>query len=101
MRVLRFLILVALLLALGRFGVIIAQLSSPDAQALDRAKEANELRIQRQKQLIAESDKLAELSVDLKKRIDNSAPDRLSVDSLKEAAEIEKLAHKLHQQMKD
>jgi len=101
MRVLRFLVLGALLLTVGRFGVISAQWSSPTAEALDRAKEANELRIQRQKQLVAESDKLLELSADLKKQIDNSAPDRLSVDSLKEAAEIEKLAHKLHQQMKD
>jgi hypothetical protein len=101
MRVLRFLVLCALLLLFGRFGVISAQWSSPTAQALDRAKEANELRIQRQKQLVAESDKLLELSADLKKRIDNAAPDRLSVDSLKEAAEIEKLAHKLHQQMED
>ena len=101
MRVLRFLVLCALLLPFGRFGVISAQWSSPTAQALDRAKEANELRIQRQKQLVAESDKLLELAADLKKKIDNAAPDRLSVDSLKEAAEIEKLAHKLHQQMED
>ncbi len=101
MRVLRFLVLAALLLTVGRFGVVSAQWSSPTAQALDRAKEANELRIQRQKQLVAESDKLLELSADLKNRIDNSAPDRLSVDSLKETVEIEKLAHKLHQQMKD
>lgn len=101
MRVLRFLLLAALLLTVGRSGVLTAQWSSPTAQALDRAKEANELRIQRQKQLVAESDKLLELSADLKKRIDNSATDQLSVDSLKEAAEIEKLAHKLHQLMKD
>jgi hypothetical protein len=101
MSLLRFLVLGALLLTVGRFGVISAQWSSPAAQALDQAKAANELRIQRQKQLVAESDKLLELSADLKKQIDNSAPDRLSVDSLKEAAEIEKLAHKLHQQMKD
>jgi hypothetical protein len=101
MRVLRFLVLGALLLTDGRLGVINAQWSSPTAQALDRAKEANELRIQRQKQLVAESGKLLELSADLKKRIDNSPPEQLSVDSLKEAAEIEKLAHKLHQQMKD
>jgi hypothetical protein len=101
MRVLRFLVLSALLLTAGRFGVLSAQLSSPYAQALDQAKEAHELRVQRQKQLIAESDKLLELSVDLKKQIDNSDPDQLSVDSLREAAEIEKLAHKLHQQMKD
>jgi hypothetical protein len=89
------------LLTFGSFGVISAQWSSPTAQAIDRAKEANELRVQRQKQLVAEGDKLLQLTADLKKRIDNSVPDRISVDSLKEAAEIEKLAHKLHQQMKD
>jgi hypothetical protein len=101
MRILRLLVLGTLSLAVGRFGVINAQLSSPTAQVLDQAKEANELRIQRQKQLVAESDKLLEVSTDLKKRIDNSATDQLSVDSLKEAAEIEKLAHKLHQHMQD
>ncbi len=101
MRVLRLVVLGALLLAIGKFGVISAQVSSPYAQALDQAKEARALHVQRQKQLIAESDKLLELSADLKKQIYNSSPDRLSVDSLKEAAEIEKLAHKLHQQMKD
>jgi hypothetical protein len=101
MRVLRFFVLGALLLSVGRFGSISAQWSSPTAVAIDQAKAANELRIQRQKQLISESDKLAELSADLKKQIDNSAPDQLSAHSLKEAAEIEKLAHKLHQQLKD
>jgi hypothetical protein len=94
-------VLGVLLLTVGRFGVISGQLSSPYAQALDQAKEARELQVQRQKQLNAESDKLLELSADLKKQIDNSSPDRLSVESLKEAAEIEKLAHKLHQLMKD
>jgi hypothetical protein len=84
MRVLRFLVLGALLLTVGRFGVISAQWSSPTAQALDRAKAANELRVLRQKQLIAESDKLLELSADLKRRIDTGAPDRLSVDPRKE-----------------
>jgi hypothetical protein len=101
MRVLRFLVLGALLLSVNSFGFMNAQLSSPYAQSLDRAKEANELRVQRQKHLIAESDRLLELSIDLKKRINNSAPDQLSVDLLKEAAEIERLAHKLHEQMKN
>ena len=101
MRVLRFLVLGALLLSVNSFGFMNAQLSSPYAQSLEQAKEANELRAQRQKHLIAESDRLLELSTDLKKRIDNSAPDRLSVDLLREAAEIEKLAHKLHEQMKN
>jgi hypothetical protein len=101
MRVLRLLVIGALLFAVGRFEVISAQMSSPYAEALDRAKEANELRVLRQKELSAESKRLLELSADLKRRIDTAASDQLSVDSLKEASEIEKLAHKLHQQMKD
>jgi hypothetical protein len=101
MRVLRSSVLGALLLTAARFEVLSAQVSSPYAQALDRAKAANELRVLRQKQLIAESDKLLELSTDLKRRIDTEASDRLSVDSLKVASEIEKLAHKLHQLIKD
>ncbi|MEA2263983.1 MAG: hypothetical protein QOJ51_6808, partial [Acidobacteriaceae bacterium] len=42
-----------------------------------------------------------ELSADLKRRIDSAASDRVAVDSLKVASEIEKLAHKLHQLMKE
>jgi hypothetical protein len=101
MRALRSSVLGALLLTAARFEVSSAQVSSPYAQALDRAKAANELRVLRQKQLIVASDKLLELSSDLKRRIDTEASDRLSVDSLKVASKIEKLAHKLHQLMKD
>jgi hypothetical protein len=101
MKVLRFSALGVLLLTAGRFEVSSAQVSSPYAQALDRAKATNELRVLRQKQLIAESGKLLELSADLKRRIDTAASDRVSVDSLKVASEVEKLAHKLHQLMKE
>src|ERR1700721_1062915 len=96
-----FLPLSAILVVFGSFGLWSAQLSSPYARQIEQAKEAREIRVQRQKQLVAESDELLQLSADLKKRIDHSAPARLSGDSLKEAAEIEKLAHKIHQQMKD
>jgi hypothetical protein len=101
MKVLRFSVLGALLLTAGRFEVSSAQASSPYALALDRAKAAFELRLLRQKQLVAESSKLSELSADLKRRIDTAASDRVSVDSLKVASDIEKLAHKLHQLMKE
>src|ERR1700722_5779481 len=101
MKALRCSVLGALLLTAGRFEVSSAQVSSPYVQAWARAVQANELRVLRQKQLIAESGKLLELSVDLKRRIDTAASDRLSVDSLKLASEIEKLAHKLHQLIKD
>ena len=101
MKALRCSVLGALLLTAGRFEVSSAQVSSPYVQAWARAVQANELRVLRQKQLIAESGKLLELSVDLKRRIDTAASDRLSVDSLKLASKIEKLAHKLHQLMKE
>jgi hypothetical protein len=101
MKALRCSVLGALLLTAGRFEVSSAQVSSPYVQAWARAVQANELRVLRQKQLIAESDKLLELSADLKKRIDTEASDRLSVDSLKLASKIEKLAHKLHQLIKE
>jgi hypothetical protein len=101
MKALRFSVLGALLLTAGRFEVSSAQVSSPCVQAWARAVQANDLRVLRQKQLIAESGKLLELSADLKRRIDTAASDRVSVDSLKVASEIEKLAHKLHQLMKE
>ena len=101
MKALRCSVLGALLLTAGRFEVSSAQVSSPCVQAWARAVQAKELRVLRQKQLIAESDKLLELSADLKKRIDTEASDRLSVDSLKLASKIEKLAHKLHQLIKE
>jgi hypothetical protein len=101
MKVLRFSVLGALLLTAGRFEVSSAQGSSPYVEAWARTVQANQLRVLRQKQLIAESDKLLELSADLKRRIDTTASERLSVDSLKLASEIEKLAHKLHQLIKE
>jgi hypothetical protein len=101
MKALRFSVLGALLLTAGRFEVSSAQVSSPYVQAWARATQANQLRMLRQKQLIAESDKLLELSADLKRRIDTAPSDRVSVDSLKVASDIEKLAHKLHQLMKE
>lgn len=74
MKALQFSVLGALLFTAGGFEVSGAQVSSPYAQALDRAKVANELRVLRQKQLIAESDKLLALSADLKKRIETPEP---------------------------
>jgi hypothetical protein len=101
MKVLRFSVLGVLLFTAARFEVSSAQMSSPCAQAWARAAQANELRVLRKKQLIAQSGKLLELSADLKRRIDTAASDRVSVDSLKVASEVEKLAHKLHQVMKE
>jgi hypothetical protein len=57
--------------------------------------------VQRQKQLISDGDKLLKLATDLKQQIDNATPETLSADSVKKAAEIEKLAHSLRQQLKN
>ena len=59
------------------------------------------LRVQRQKQLISDSDKLLKLATDLKQQIDNTPAETLSADSVKKAAEIEKLAHSLRQRLKN
>jgi hypothetical protein len=65
------------------------------------AQQAKLLRIQRQKQLSSDSDKLLKLATDLKQQIDNATPDTLPADSVKKAAEIEKLAHSLRQRLKN
>jgi len=58
------------------------------------------LRVQRQKQLISDSDKLLKLATDLKQQIDSTPAETLPADSVKKAAEIEKLAHSLRQRLK-
>ena len=64
-------------------------------------RQAELLRVQRQKQLISDSDKLLKLATDLKQQIDNTPAETLSADSVKKAAEIEKLAHSLRQRLKN
>ena len=84
-------------------------LSNPAADADRRAivddsaevRQAQLLRVQRQKQLISDSDKLLKLATDLKQQIDNTPAETLSADSVKKAAEIEKLAHSLRQRLKN
>jgi len=64
-------------------------------------RQAKLLRVQRQKQLISDSDKLLKLATDLKQQIDNTPAETLPADSVKKAAEIEKLAHSLRQRLKN
>jgi hypothetical protein len=54
----------------------------------------------RQKRLVADTDKLLVLATDLKAQVDKSTKDTLSVDVIKKADEIEKLAHSLKERMK-
>jgi type VI protein secretion system component VasF len=54
----------------------------------------------RQKRLVADTDKLLALATDLKAQVDKSNKDTLSVDVIKKAEEIEKLAHSVKERMK-
>src|SRR5882757_8044378 len=115
MRVVRCAVVGALLIIACPLGVSGWQtqhtepLSNPAADANRRVvvddsaevRQAELLRVQRQKQLISDSDKLLKLATDLKQQIDNTPAETLSADSVKKAAEIEKLAHSLRQRLKN
>jgi hypothetical protein len=49
---------------------------------------------------VADTDKLLTLATDLKQQVDKSTKDTLSVDVIKKADEIEKLAHSVKERMK-
>jgi type VI protein secretion system component VasF len=71
-----------------------------DAQqrlAREMAKKANQ---QRQAALKADADKLLRLAVELKDSVDKSNENLLSLEVLKKAEEIEKLAHSVKDKMK-
>jgi hypothetical protein len=71
-----------------------------DAQqrmARELAKKAN---LQRQATLKADTDKLLKLAVELKDFVDKSNENVLSLEVLKKAEEIEKLAHSVKDKMK-
>ena len=63
----------------------------------EMAKKANQAR---QADLKRDTDKLLQLATELKKYVDKSNENVLSVDVLKKAEEIEKLAHRVKEKMK-
>jgi hypothetical protein len=65
--------------------------------ARDMAKRANE---DRQKLIKNDTDKLVKLAAELKEYVDKSNENVLSMDVVKKAEEIEKLAHSVKEKMK-
>jgi len=63
----------------------------------EMAKKVNQAR---QADLKRDTDKLLQLATELKKYVDKSNENVLSVDVLKKAEEIEKLAHRVKEKMK-
>ncbi len=54
----------------------------------------------RQKRLVADTEKLLALATELKANVDKSNKDTMSVDVIRKADEIEKLAHSVKEKMK-
>lgn len=55
----------------------------------------------RQKKLVEDTDKLLALATQLKQDVDKTNKDVLSLDVIKKADEIEKLAHSVKERMKE
>lgn len=55
---------------------------------------------ERHKRLVSDTARLVELTNELKTEVDKAAKDELSLDVVKKAAEIEKLAHDVKERMK-
>jgi len=71
-------------------GKSTASMSQPD---IIRHMEQQRMRItERQKRLVADTEKLVALTTALKEQVDESNKDILSLDMIKKAEEIEKLA---------
>jgi nitric oxide reductase activation protein len=71
--------------------------SLPPRMAEQQAQARNN---ERQKKLIEDTNKLLELATELKAQVDKTNKDTLSVDVIKKADEIEKLAHSVKERMK-
>jgi hypothetical protein len=57
--------------------------------------------VERQQRLVTDTDKLLELARELKQEVDKSNKDTLSVDVVKKASEIEKLAKSVRERMRE
>jgi hypothetical protein len=57
--------------------------------------------IQRQQELVRDTDRLLALAKDLKEQVDKSSKNTLSIDVVKRAAEIEKLAKNVKDRMRE
>lgn len=78
-------------------------LTDSDHTPLDQQLEQGQAKmrnLERQKQLISDTQKLLALANQLKVEVDKSSKDTLSVDVIKKADEIEKLAHQVKEKMK-
>jgi len=75
----------------------VPQEPEPTPAQRELAKKAN---LERQAEIKRDTDKLLKLATELKQYVDKTNADMLSLDVLKKAEEIEKLAHNVKERMK-
>lgn len=73
----------------------------PQTQQQMEEQQARLRNVERQKQLVADTQKLVALANELQTDVDKSSKDMLSLDVIRKAEEIEKLAHSVHDRMKN
>ncbi len=71
-------------------------LSGSNASKLEHMRQDD-----RRKHLMSDTNKLLQLSTELKTEVEKTSKDELSLDVVRKAAEIEKLAHDVKERMKD
>jgi len=88
----------------GRQGQGVPRSRMPDEEnPLDPNREEKQAKLRnddRQKRLVADTDKILALVTDLKAQVDKSSKDAPSADLIKKTDEIEKLAHSVKERMK-
>lgn len=94
----------------GRLGPLTGQAGTPvtpmpgepDSSISPQTEEeqAKMRNVERQKQLIEDTQKLLSLANELKADVDKSTKDTMSLDVIRKADEIEKLAHTVKEKMK-
>jgi hypothetical protein len=83
----------------GRPGAEVPPMGPPSSPQMQE-RQARSQNSERQKRLMADTDKLLVLATELKQDVDKTNKDVLSVDVIKKADEIEKLARRVKEQMK-
>lgn len=74
----------------------------PQHGGTEGASQIEQMRLaERQKRVAADTAKLVQLSNELKAQVDQTPKDQISVDMVRKAAEIEKLAHDLNGWLKN
>ena len=86
---------------MGHSGDNIGGSDAPQTRLQMEEQQVKTRNMERQKQLVDDTQKLVALANELKTDVDKSSKDTLSLDVVRKADEIEKLAHNVKDRMKN